>query len=556
MPEPVRPRPSSSQPAERVEVLTSANRSSHSAVNAVNLAALLLAALTLLMFVVFFALPADDAYIVGRYVRQLYSGNGLVFNPGERINALTSPLHTLVIAVIHPLSRVPVDVYRIAAATLTAWTLIAIARRAYAAKPDAMLFLALTLASPFVCFWGIGGLETPLLLCACSCLTWLALSATPEGGPARALRIIGLATAAVLIRYDSILYVAPVAVLFLSWFRTDARVIAATIVCTVLALGWVAFTYVYYGDVLPTSFYVKLAGPTEGPAEVVRGVGYVLSFAVLTLVLPAALPRLWKRTESRPHAQITTMLALGVAAEAVYGVFAGDKHMMYAYRLFVPYLPSLVLLLSNARASREPASPGRPTRSAWVFLCLGYQTLMGIFLYYFSENPNLSLVFRKQRAGDELYEFSTLGARHTKSFLGAVRASATEIGVHWNKLPDRESRPMRIAVLTGGTLPYYLPEAYTLETLVSYRHHCEANLVSFADYIQFIQDADAPSSIVQHYGSEAAAWTLVSKHEMTVQGLQDKPFRLRVDIWYQKRPAPVTLPSGINEPCREPQLGS
>ena len=115
---------------------------------------------------------------------------------------------------------------------------------------------------------------------------------------------------------------------------------------------------------------------------------------------------------------------------------------------------------------------------------------------------------------------------------------------------------MRIAVLTGGILPYYLPEAYTLETLVSYRHHCEANLVSSADYIQFIQDADAPSSIVQHYGSEAAAWTLVSKHEMTVQGLQDKPFRLRVDIWYQQRPGPVTLPSGINEPCREPQLGS
>src|SRR5437870_5658353 len=94
---------------------------------------LLLAALTVLMCVVFFALPADDAYIVARYVRQLYDGNGLVFNPGERINAITSPLLTFVIAAIHPLSRDPVDIYRVVAALLTAWTLVAIASRAYPA---------------------------------------------------------------------------------------------------------------------------------------------------------------------------------------------------------------------------------------------------------------------------------------------------------------------------------------------------------------------------------------------------------------------------------------
>jgi hypothetical protein len=104
-------------------------------------ATLLLAALTVLMFVVFFALPADDAYIVARYVRQLYYGHGLVFNPGERINAITSPLLTFVIAAIHPLSREPVDIYRVAAALLTAWTLVTIARRAYptrVAAPSAL----------------------------------------------------------------------------------------------------------------------------------------------------------------------------------------------------------------------------------------------------------------------------------------------------------------------------------------------------------------------------------------------------------------------------------
>src|SRR5579871_2994695 len=39
-------------------------------------------------------LHVDDALIYARYVRNALAGNGLVFNPGERVNALTSPLHT------------------------------------------------------------------------------------------------------------------------------------------------------------------------------------------------------------------------------------------------------------------------------------------------------------------------------------------------------------------------------------------------------------------------------------------------------------------------------
>jgi hypothetical protein len=517
---------------------------------------MLLAALTVLMFVVFFALPADDAYIVARYVRQLYDGNGLVFNPGERINAITSPLLTFVIAAIHPLSREPVDVYRVAAALLTAWTLVTIARRAYPRRVDGLLFLAVTLASPFVCFWAIGGLETPILLCACSWLTWFALSTTRENGPAQAFRIMGLATIAVLTRYDSVLYVAPLVILCLARYRSDARVIGAAIVCALAVAAWVAFTYAYYGDVLPTSFYVKLTGP-EGFGEVVRGVGYVLSFGFLTLVIPAAILRFGKRGElSEGRRAFLRALALGMAGETVYAVFAGDKHMMYAYRLFVPYLPSLMLLLSNAGQDREPVSRGQGARAGWILLCLGYQTLLGACLYYFSENPNLSLAFRKQDIGNEIYELSTIGAKYTRSFLTAVRASAKEIDAHWNKVSADKSRSMRIAVLTGGTLPYRLPHAYVLESLVSYRHRCSGNLASFADYAQIVHNADAPLSVTQLFGREGAAWQLISKHEITVRGLQEKPYRLRVDIWFQEHPARLIFPSRVDEPCTEAKLGS
>lgn len=509
-----------------------------------------LTALTVLMLAAYFPLVADDAYIVARYAQQLYAGHGLVFNPGERINAVTSPLLTLVVALLYPLARDPVTVYRIAASVVVAWTLVALARRAYRATHDRLLFLALTLASPFVAFWAIGGLETPLLLSACSWLTWLALSASPGHDGRRAAQIIALATVAVLARYDAALYVAPVAALYLWRYRGDRRAVFVAMACVAVVAGWIGFTYAYYGDIFPTSFYVKLAGD-EPFGGVVRGAGYAVSFGVLALVIPLAAFRPWRGAPlSDERRTAVAMLGAGVLLELGYAIFAGDTHMMYAYRLFVPYLPSLVLLLLRADETRNAGTAAGRTQAGLALALLGWQALLGAFLYYGSENPNLSLLFRKQEIGNESYEFSTIGARYTKPFLAAVRASASEIDAHWKTVAQSKSRPLRIAALTGGMLPYHLPEAYVLETLASYRRRCTVELTAAADYAQVVQNADAPSPPAKLFGSDDGAWQLISKHEMTVNGWQNKPFRLRVDIWYHALPAPLILPSTVGEPCR------
>ena len=502
------------------------------------------------MFIAFYPLPADDAFIVGRYVRHLYDGDGLVFNSGERINAVTSPLLTFVIAAFHAVSRDPVDTYRVAASLLTACTLVVISRNAYITHVDRLLFLGLTLASPFVCFWAIGGLETPLVLCACSFIAALALSSSEENSGTRAAQVVWLSTIAVLARYDSALFVAPVTGFLLLRYRSDRRVIAIAIGCAAVVAGWIAFTYLYYDDILPTSFYVKMGDPGK-PGELLRGIVYMISFSILALVVPVAVTmRIWNaKAVSAGDRPLRRMLWLGVLLEGIYAIFAGDKHMMYAYRLFVPYLPSLILLLLKGDSGRQSASSRPRRRVLWLGLILGYQFLTGLFLYYWSENPNLSLAFRKQGAGNEIYEFSTSGAKYTGTFLAAVRASTSEVQAHWDKVSESRSRPMRIAVLTGGTLPYSLPDAYILETLVSYRHHCSGNFALFADYVQIIQNADAPLGPRQIFGEEDRGWELVSKHELTVRGLQDNHYRVRIDIWHQPHPAPVIFPPMVNQPC-------
>lgn len=49
----------------------------------------------------------DDAYITYRYARNLLSGNGFVFNPGEPILVTTPPLHGLLLAILGAVTDLP-----------------------------------------------------------------------------------------------------------------------------------------------------------------------------------------------------------------------------------------------------------------------------------------------------------------------------------------------------------------------------------------------------------------------------------------------------------------
>ena len=85
-------------------------------------------------------------------------------------------------------------------------------------------------------------------------------------------------------------------------------------------------------------------------------------------------------------------LVLGLGLEAMYAVLAGTKHMMYAYRLFVPYLPSVVLLSLPALPSSATPADGGPPRSAWTFTLIVYQALFALVLVQLMIMPDILLV--------------------------------------------------------------------------------------------------------------------------------------------------------------------
>ena len=55
----------------------------------------------LLTAVIYFEFTVDDAYIVLRYASNVWSHGELVFNSGERVSTLTSPLHGIVMTLLY-----------------------------------------------------------------------------------------------------------------------------------------------------------------------------------------------------------------------------------------------------------------------------------------------------------------------------------------------------------------------------------------------------------------------------------------------------------------------
>jgi len=206
----------------------------------------------------------DDAYIGYRYARNLAEGKGLVFNPGERVEAYTDPLFVVMLAPafwvtdndgVYFFSILLNLIFAGAAFGL----FVADLRRRLgegSALAGALLFaLCLPLWVAVA-----SGLETPLVL-AVSVAVWVMTEQVATDPAPRALCLLCLAmVASLLARADGFIIVG--VALFYLLLKRRFRASAIGVAVAVATMG----TYelgreIYYGAPLPTSYYVKVAGP-------------------------------------------------------------------------------------------------------------------------------------------------------------------------------------------------------------------------------------------------------------------------------------------------------
>ncbi|HUR41093.1 MAG TPA: hypothetical protein VM240_07975 [Verrucomicrobiae bacterium] len=424
---------------------------------------ILLAALLLASFAwsvaLFGGFVAEDAYILYRYVENVFRHGALIYNPGDRINALTSPLHAGVTTVLYAVTRECLWTGKIAGLLLTCATSAAVAWRYRSDRFLALTALALVALPSSTVLWAFGGLETPWLMMI-STLTALAL--WRRASTCGTYVVLFLSGLGFLARYDAALFFAPLAAAALlrepSWRHRLGAIAAGSS----LPLAWLAIAWTYYGDILPTSYYIKPPGLSLG--RVLDNAEYIGAWLGFTGLLPIAILAIALRPSTftaRPGALIWP-LALGVTLELAYGLSMATTHMMFLFRSFTPYVPAaaLVLLELLRRARSGPRPRADVALAAFVALAAPGHAAHAWYTWDRSLN-GLSPVGELRRIGVRDW---------MDDFMVSLWDQAAAIRTDWARRPAASGGALRIGTYAGGIVPYELPEAYVYEALASFRH--------------------------------------------------------------------------------------
>ena len=111
----------------------------------------------------YFNFTAEDAYITYRYSENWVNTGSLVYNEGEPINAMTSPLHAILSAALFFVTGNTVLSNKIFSFALLLISALLVWYR-YREHVHLQVLALILLIPPSVLLWTFGGLETPILL--------------------------------------------------------------------------------------------------------------------------------------------------------------------------------------------------------------------------------------------------------------------------------------------------------------------------------------------------------------------------------------------------------
>ena len=210
----------------------------------------------------------DDAMVSMRYARNLADGNGLVMNPGERREGITNPLWTLWMAAVHflPVPQPKVSlIIQITAALSLLLNLVVVRKIALkisdnsAAVSTAAVFLT-AFYLPLI-NWSLQGMEVGVITLLISVAVWRVMTSAKNGGiPFNVYILLGIGT---LIRIDMAV---PFLGVWLFLILSDSsglrgkHILYGGIVFAAFLGGQTLFRLLYYGDIFPNTYYLKMTG--------------------------------------------------------------------------------------------------------------------------------------------------------------------------------------------------------------------------------------------------------------------------------------------------------
>ena len=387
----------------------------------------------------------DDAFIFFRYADNLVHGDGLTFNPGERLEGYTSFLWTLLVAFGIASGLPALGFAQIAGVILALVTLYFVWRSArilFDENPLLSAFppLFLALNRTFV-IWSIEAMETKLYgACVAAAFFFWLRGAAPKsrriGFP-----LVGMSLGlAALTRPEGYLIAAMFfALQLIACVRTRAfgQFAVELASCVLLIGGHLAFRLGYYGEPLPNTFYAKVNGiQLDAGAQylwmLVKENGFLFYSPIPILGIFA-----WLRTGSS-SVQKWFVILLPVVT-AVYLLLIGGDY--FEFRFFDVALPFWAFLGAGgvqflyrviSRKIRATAAVAAVVLSSCVLFCNGLTVL-------------------RPHQGNKVLSSPEREARFTETYAETARWLALN-------LDPGES----IAIRPAGVIPY-LTRAYSLD---------------------------------------------------------------------------------------------
>jgi hypothetical protein len=299
----------------------------------------------------------DDAFITFRFARNLSTGAGPVFNPGERVEGYTNFLWMLMMAIVIKAGGAPGLWSRLLSIAFSLGTIVTfltyISRRSDEGLIRWLFVAFLAFSSPFL-VWSTGGMETA----AFAFFVFIGLVSFLVGleqGKSRSLVCSSLLfSAAALTRPEGILVFSLALgclALFSSLKKTSFKQ------CILLLLPFLAlygayfiWRLSYYGKFFPNTYYVKAPGALMASL----GLAYYWHFLIdSALWLPVTLAAYWSIKSRRiSFGSGDVYITLLLAVYSAYVIYAGGDFMALA-RFLMPLLPIVYLLLHRLYSPGE-----------------------------------------------------------------------------------------------------------------------------------------------------------------------------------------------------------
>ena len=323
----------------------------------------------------------DDAYITLRYARNLITGAGAVWNPGEYVQGYTNFLHLMLVSLLGALGMDLVLASRIVGlAAFVALVVFMLAFGSYCGRQGGARLWHLpaifVMTSAPMLVWSVGGLEGTVfsLLVAAGCLLFLVALDSPDRASTYSASGVCLGLS-FLARPDGIVFISLSALWLLfdgtKGSRTN-RLLAFLVPVASIIVPYVIWQWLYYGDIVPNTFYAKTGAPLGQRLE--SGISYVVDYAFRPTFLPLLmLASLIHAVATKRWSPKLAYLTLAVASYLGFIVFVGGDHMQ-AFRLLLPMVALmsvvLTLALSTAITQQGYLAVGGITIAALIFASL------------------------------------------------------------------------------------------------------------------------------------------------------------------------------------------